>query len=150
MGELQAEISTDVSPDRLWHVATDWPNQGQWIPFTRAYAVGSGPTGAGSRVAAWTGIGPVGFLDKMIIEVWEPPRRLELRHVGKIVRGSAGFVIEALDHRGSRIVWWERIDMPLGRLGTLAWPIVRPVAGWALQRSLRKLAGVASATPTAP
>ena len=150
MGELHAQISTDVSPDRLWAVVTDWPNQGQWIPFTRARVVDGGPTGTGSRVEARTGIGPVGFLDVMIVDVWAPPRRLDLRHVGKIVRGSAGFVIEPLGTRGSRIVWWERIDMPLGVLGRLAWPVVERVSRWALEASLRKLAAVASAAPAAP
>ena len=150
MGELQAHISTDASPERLWSVATDWPNQGQWIPFTRSRLTGGGRTGTGSRIEAWTGIGRVGFLDVMIVEVWTPPSRLELRHIGKIVRGSAGFVIEPLGARGSRIVWWERIDLPLGVLGRLAWPVVERVSRWTLQRSLRKLAAIASAAPAAP
>ena len=145
MGELQAEIDTDVTPERLWAVATDWPNQGRWIPLTHAEAVGGEPTGEGSRVEAWTGIGRVGFMDVMIIEAWQPPRRLDLKHIGKVVRGSAGFVIEPLGNRGSRIIWWERIDMPFGPLGRLAWPAVRVAARWALQSSLRKLAAVASA-----
>ena len=150
MPELEARISTDATPDRLWAVATDWANQGQWIPFTRAWVAGDQPPGTGSRVEAWTGVGRVGFLDVMIIDVWEPPRRLDLRHVGKIVRGAAGFVIEPVGSGGSRIVWWERIDLPLGAVGRLTWPVVGRVAGWALRRSLRKLAGLASFGPSAP
>jgi hypothetical protein len=150
MGELQAQISTDASPERLWAVATDWPNQGRWIPLTTARVVGDEPAASGSRVEAWTGIGRVGFMDVMIIEEWDPPRRLDLRHVGKIVRGSAGFVIEPLGNRGSRIVWWERVDMPFGPIGRLAWPIVALVSRWALRSTLRKLAGVASAGTAGP
>jgi hypothetical protein len=146
MGELSAQISTDVSPERLWSVATDWANQGQWIPFTQARIVGDEPTVVGSRVEARTGIGPVGFVDVMIVDQWAPPHRLELRHIGKFIRGAAGFTIEPLGTRGSRIVWWERIDMPLGAAGRVAWTVVGPVSRWALQRSLRKLAAVASAT----
>jgi hypothetical protein len=146
MGEISAQISTDASPDRLWAVATDWANQGQWIPLTNAYVVGGEPTVVGSRIEARTGIGPLGFVDVMIVDVWAPPQRLELRHVGKIIRGAAGFTIEPLGTRGSRIVWWERIDMPLGAAGRIAWTLVGPVSRWALQRSLRKLAAVASAT----
>lgn len=149
MGELHAQISTDATPDRLWAVATDWANQGQWIPFTRARRVDGGPTIAGSRVEAWTGVGPVGFVDVMVVEVWDPPRRLDLRHIGNVVRGSAGFVIEPLGSRGSRIVWWERIELPFGALGERAWPVVGRLAGWVLQRSLRKLAAVASAPSAA-
>ena len=51
MGELHAQISTDVTPERLWAVATDWANQGQWIPFTRARIVGDGPPSG--RIARW-------------------------------------------------------------------------------------------------
>lgn len=145
MGELVRHVDTDVSPARLWATATDWAGQGEWIPLTRAWLVGDGETRLGSRVEAWTGIGRVGFLDVMIIDEWEPPRVLALRHVGKVVRGAAGFMIEPVGARGSRITWWERIDLPLGRVGALAWPLVGRVAGWQLQRSLRALAAVASA-----
>lgn len=144
MGEVHSQISTDASPERLWAVVTDWAGQGKWIPFTRAWLVGGGPAVAGSRVEARTAIGPVGFLDVMIIETWDPPHRLELRHVGKIVRGSAGFLIEPLGDRGSRIIWAERIDMPLGAVGRAAWPIVAWVSRALLQSSLRKLAAIAS------
>ncbi len=147
MGELVAEISTDVTPERLWAVVTDWPNQGRWIPLTTAALFGRGPAAVGSQVEAWTGIGRLGFLDVMIVDVWQPPVRLDLRHVGRVVRGAAGFVIEPLGGRGSRIQWWERIDLPLGRVGALAWPLVVPVFRWLLQRSLRSLAAVASASP---
>ncbi|MDQ3112523.1 MAG: SRPBCC family protein, partial [Actinomycetota bacterium] len=94
-------------------------------------------------------VGPVGFVDVMVVEVWDPPRRLDLRHIGNVVRGSAGFVIEPLGSRGSRIVWWERIELPFGALGERAWPVVGRLSGWVLQRSLRKLAAVASAPSAA-
>jgi hypothetical protein len=134
-----------VSPELLWKVVTDWDRQGEWIPFTRSRAVGGSAVGTGSRVRAWTGLGPIGFYDDMVVREWQPPSVLELEHVGRVVRGTAGFRIEPLGGRGSRITWWERISPPFGRLGAIGWRLATPLARVGLVYVLRRLASVASA-----
>jgi hypothetical protein len=144
MADLSARIDTDVSPQDLWDAVTDWSSQGEWIPLTTSRALGSEPMGEGSVIHAWTGVGRLGFLDEMVVRQWAPPHHLELEHTGRVVRGSAGFMIEPLGARGSRLVWWERVTPPFGRLGAIGWQVFAPVARAILQRSLRKLAAVAS------
>jgi hypothetical protein len=145
VADLIARLDTDVPPELLWDVVTDWSRQGEWIPLTTAEAADAGPLDEGSRVRAWTGLGRIGFWDEMVVRRWEPPTVLELEHVGRVVRGTAGFHIEPLGTRGSRITWWERISPPLGRAGALGWRLARPAARAGLVYVLHRLAAVASA-----
>lgn len=142
MAEVRAATEAAATAEQLWRVATDWPGQSRWIPLTRARTV-AGPDGVGARIEAWTGVGRVGFLDPMVIEVWEPPHRLVLRHTGRVVRGRAGFDI-ASTPTGSRLVWWEHVVPPLGAVGRVLWPVAAPVAGFILRRSLRRVAAIAT------
>lgn len=142
MAELRAAASTGSTADQLWSAITDWPGQSRWIPLTRARKVG-GPDGVGARIDAWTGVGRLGFVDTMVVEVWRPPHELVLRHTGRVVRGRAGFSI-APTPAGSRLVWWEQIELPLGALGRILWPVAAPFAAAVLRRSLRRVAAIAA------
>jgi hypothetical protein len=63
------------------------------------------------------------------------------------VRGTGTFAVEAGPGDGSRFVWTERLDLPLGRVGRLGWPVVRPLFAAGVRRSLRKLAREVEAGP---
>ena len=76
----------------------------------------------------------------MVITVWEPPHRAVIRHTGKLVRGSGAFEVEPLTPGRARVVWSEWVDLPLGVLGRLGWPVVRPLLRAGVQLSLRRLA----------
>ena len=52
-----------------------------------------GGRGRGETIEAFTGVGRFGFLDRMTIIVWEPPRRAVVRHTGRVVRGSGAFEV---------------------------------------------------------
>ncbi|MFD0683175.1 SRPBCC family protein [Actinomadura fibrosa] len=136
---VHAEAASDASPDRLFAVLTDWPRHAEWMPFTRA----EGGHGVGAGLDAWTGVGPVGFTDTMVITEWRPGSRVAVRHTGDLVRGEAFFKIVP-DGRGSRIVWAECVDLPLGVLGRIGWlavgPLMRAFMGIGLRR-LARLAG---------
>ena len=136
---VAAGVVVDVVPQRLWDLAVDWSMQHEWIWATRVH----GGHGLGAKVVGWTGIGPVGFTDTMVITEWDPPRRCTVTHVGKIVRGSG--VFEVLP-RGDRAEfrWTERIEIPLpAPFGRLAAAAVGPVARVGLGWSLRRFAALA-------
>jgi Polyketide cyclase / dehydrase and lipid transport len=124
--------------ERAWQVLTDWEHQGEWIPATRVRS--SDGHRIGGRIEAWTGIGPVGFLDTMTIIGWDPPRRCEVLHTGRLVRGPGTFAVEPVSLSSCRVVWEERLDLPLGAIGRLAWPLVHPLARAGLAFALRRLA----------
>ena len=58
---------------------TDWSRQHEWIWATQV----RGGQGLGATVVGWTGVGPVGFTDTMIISEWDPPLRCVVRHTGR-------------------------------------------------------------------
>jgi hypothetical protein len=99
-----------------------------------------GGQGVGGGIEAFTGVGPLGFLDRMEITLWEPPRRCHVLHLGRVVRGTGAFEVEPLPGDRSRFVWREDLELPLGLLGRLGWPIVRPAFAAGVQLSLRRFA----------
>lgn len=136
MAELVVTQDVAAPAQRVFDVLTDWDVHDRWMFLTRA----EGGRGEGAEIAAFTGVGRIGFLDTMRITVWEPPRRAVVRHTGTVVRGSGAFEVEPLGPDRSRVVWSEWIDLPLGALGRAGWPLARPAMRFFLQQSLRRLA----------
>lgn len=134
-----------VPADRAWQLLTDWERQGEWTPATRVRSTDGHQVGG--RIEAWTGIGPFGFLDLLTITAWDPPRRCEVLHTGRVVRGSGVFAVEPLGASRCRVVWEEHLDLPLGAVGRLAWPLVYPFARGGLAFALRRLAGALASQP---
>ncbi len=142
MAMVAASRRLPASPAQVWSAAVDWESQGRWMLATRAHG-GHGP---GAVVVARTGLGPVGFTDTMTITAWAPGRLCRVRHTGRLVRGTASF--EIAPHRdGALFRWQEDLDLPLGRLGRLAWPLVKPVARVGMAYSLRRFARMVAAPP---
>ena len=140
---LRAETEVAVPAERLWAVLADWSRQGEWIPLTSVRSVRGDGRDVGSRIEAWTGVGPVGFTDPMVITHWDPPRRCEVLHLGSVVRGEGGFEVAATG-AGARVVWWESVELPLGAIGRAGWRLTAPLWRIGLDRSLarlRRLAG---------
>lgn len=136
MAELVVSQVVAASAQRTWDALTDWPVHHEWMLLTRA----EGGHGVGETISAFTGIGPVGFLDTMVITAWEPPHRAVVRHTGRVVRGSGSFEVQPLGDERCRVVWSEWVQVPFGPIGRLGWPVVSRVARAGVQFSLRRLA----------
>ncbi|MCT9930940.1 SRPBCC family protein [Planotetraspora sp. A-T 1434] len=139
-GHLSVAVDTDAAPERVFAVLTDWPRHGEWMMLTRARVASGDGHSVGSRLAAFTGIGPVGFLDTMEITSWHPPHEVAVRHTGRLVRGTGLFRVLPRAGGGSTIVWEEDLELPLGPAVRLGWPVIRPLSATFLRRSLRRLA----------
>lgn len=140
MAELRVPVEVAAPPAAVWAALVDWDSQGEWMLGTRVRGTVQNGQGVGGGIEGWTGIGRLGFLDTMVITVWEPGVRCVVRHTGRVVRGSGAFEIEDLGDGRSRFVWSEYLDLPLGRLGRLGWPLVRPVFRAGVRHSLRRFA----------
>ena len=148
---LVLTVDVDAPVEQTWAGATDWAGQGEWMLGTRVRPTVQGGQGVGGAIEAFTGLGRVGVLDRMEITLWEPPRRCHVRHLGRVVRGTGAFDVEPLARGRSRFVWREDLVLPLGVLGRLGWPLVRPVFAFGVQLSLRRFARwVEAGRPSAP
>lgn len=137
---LVLTVDVDAPVEQTWAGATDWAGQGEWMLGTRVWPTAQDGQGVGGGIEAFTGVGPLGFLDRMQITLWEPPRRCHVLHLGRVVRGTGAFEVEPLPGDRSRFVWREDLELPLGALGRLGWPLVRPVFAAGVQLSLRRFA----------
>jgi len=151
MAELTETIDVDAPPERVWAALTDWARQGEWMLATDVRPVGGAAQEVGGRIEARTGVPVpggrhVGVLDSMLITRWDPPLRVEVRHTGRVVRGTGVFEIRP---RGavSTFAWTERLDLPLGALGRAGWPLVRPAMRAGVRLSLRRFARFAEGYP---
>lgn len=149
---VEAEVAVAAPADLVWDYVTDWPRQGEWIPFTHVEIVPAGSGDAarrvGGRFRAWTGIGPVGFWDPITLTAWEQQDdgsgRVEIMHTGRVVRGDAEFSVQADGPHACRVRLWEHLEVPGGPVGGLLWRLLAPVLGPGLDRGagtvLRRMA----------
>jgi hypothetical protein len=152
---LVLSVDVDAPVEQTWAAVTDWARQGEWMVGTRVWPTTSGGRGVGGGIEAFTGVGPLGFLDRMRITRWEPPLRCEVMHVGRVVRGPGLMEVRPRGEGRSTLVWREDLDLPLGVVGRLGWPLVRPAFARGVQLSLRRFArwvetGRAASRPSAP
>jgi uncharacterized protein YndB with AHSA1/START domain len=136
VAELIVRQDVNAPAERVWSALVNWDLHDEWMLLTRA----SGGAAVGESIEAFTGIGRIGFLDRMTIVVWEPPHRAVVRHTGRVVRGSGAFEVRELSAGRSTVVWSEWVDLPLGVLGRAGWPLVRPLLRAGVSFSLRRLA----------
>jgi uncharacterized protein YndB with AHSA1/START domain len=137
---LVLTVDVDAPAERTWAGATDWAGQGEWMLGTRVTPTNQDGRGVGGGIEAFTGVGPVGFLDTMEITLWEPPRRCHVLHTGRLVKGTGAFEVESRGPQRSTFVWREDLELPLGLLGRLGWPLVKPFFAYGVKLSLKRFA----------
>lgn len=143
--ELPVPVEVDAPAGAVWAYVTDWERQGEWMLGTRVRVTGGDGRGVGTRLHAVTGVGPVGVPDTMeVTEFVAPadgaPGRAAVRHTGRFIRGEGFFEVAPLGPERSRFTFTELIDLPLGALGRLGWPLARPVIRAGFVASLRRMA----------
>ncbi|MDL5157347.1 SRPBCC family protein [Actinomycetospora termitidis] len=138
--DITVGVDVDAPADVVWKAVTDWEGQSEWMLGTAVRVTQGDGVGVGSELAATTGVGPLGVTDTMRIVGWDPPHRATVVHTGSVVRGSGTFTVIELGPGRSRFEWGERLDLPLGFLGAIGWPLVSPVFRLGLVFSLRRLA----------
>ena len=141
---LVLTVDVDAPVEQTWAGATDWDGQGEWMLGTDVRATARNGEGVGGGIEAFTGLtvrgARLGFLDTMSITLWEPPHRCHVVHTGRLVRGTGAFEVEPRGDGRSRFVWREDLELPLGLLGRLGWPLVRPLFAYGVQLSLKRFA----------
>jgi carbon monoxide dehydrogenase subunit G len=144
-GQVSVSVRVAAPVQAVWEATTDWERQSTWMLGTRVRGTDNDGRGVGGGIEAWTGVGPLGFLDTMVITEWDPPHRCLVRHTGRLVRGTGAFEVAAHPDGGSVLTWSEDLTLPGGPVGRLGWPAVEPFARFGLARSLARLAAAVAA-----
>jgi len=149
MTHLELALDIAATPEQVFAALVDWESQGEWMLGTRVWVPkGATGVGVGGQLAAFTGIGRIGFLDTMTITRWDEPHRVDVVHTGRVVRGTGTFVVEAAAEGRARFVWAEDLDLPLGALGRVGWLAVRPFFVAGVRRSLHRFAQLVEQQPS--
>jgi hypothetical protein len=135
---VQARVAIAAPPEVVWDALTDWEGQSGWMVATTVTAEPGGHR-VGERLTAVTRVAGVGFRDPMEVTGWDPPRRVDVAHLGRVVRGTGTFAVEPAPG-GAWCLWLEDLDLPLGPLGRLGFAPLRPLFRLMLRHSLRRLA----------
>lgn len=149
---LRLDVVVAAPPEAVFAALTQWAEQGRWMLGTRVSVTRGDGVSVGSELSAWTGVGRLGFWDTMEITRWEPPSRVDVLHTGSVVQGTGSMEVLALPGRRSRFIWSEDLVIPLGALGALGWPLVRPVFRAGVRKSLLAFARLVETgtLPSAP
>lgn len=135
---LRERMAIAAPPERLFAAAVDWDLHGKWVLFTKVRAEPGGHR-PGERLVADTRVAGIGFSDPMEVTRWEPPRLIEVRHLGRVVQGTGSFQVEPAPG-GAWITWTEELELPLGALGRAGFVLLKPLFRGLLRVSLRRLA----------
>ncbi|MDQ2782505.1 MAG: SRPBCC family protein [Actinomycetota bacterium] len=151
MSAVQIERTVPTPVDRVWATLTDFAAYGDWIPLT-AMRVDAAPKRVGWGFAGKTGLGPVGFLDSMLVTRWQPPAdgglgRFSVRKTGRVLRGWADVTVEPVASL-TRVTWREEIVPRPELVGRMVARVTDPVTHRLFAAALDKML-VAAADPRA-
>src|SRR5919198_820897 len=81
---VEERVAVAASPLVVWEALTDWEGQSGWMVATTVTTEPGGGHRVGERLTAVTKVAGVGFSDAMEVTRWDPPRRVEVAHLGRL------------------------------------------------------------------
>ena len=134
---MKMAITIDAPIDEVWDVVSDIERQPLWMEEMKAVRLRSpGPVGVGTRGEADVRIFLVGVVDAVEVDVYDPPTRFGIRHVGTFT-GGGRITLEAIDAKRTLVRWDERLVPPIfPHLGQL---LQKPIMGAIFQADLERL-----------
>jgi hypothetical protein len=147
---VKLSLSIDVAApiETAFHYLTDWPRQKEWMLGTYVEIRSEADARSlGGEIAAFTGIGPLGFWDTMTITKWQAPTYVEVEHTGVLVRGMGYMRFEEVSESACRFEWGEELDLPLGVIGRIGFAVLKPLFVFGVKKSLKDFANRAAQEP---
>jgi len=138
--ELSLSVEVKASQQKVFDKIVDWESQGQWMLGTKVSGTKNNGQGLGGEINAWTGFWKIGFNDPMVITQWIEPKIVDVKHIGRVVKGTGSMVVEKVDEHNSRFIWSESINLPFGFIGKIGWIIIKPFFVSGIEFSLNKFA----------
>jgi hypothetical protein len=132
---------TETSPEPVelvWQRVSDLVGHSAGVPLTSTTS-DPGEPAVGWRFTPRTGLGPVGFDDPMVVTVWEPPRRLRVEKVGRVLAGWADISLAPLPEGGTRVTWQEEVLPAHTGIGRRMRPLFDAVGKVVFRRALTRM-----------
>ena len=140
MEHIELEVAIQAPAQKVWDAITNWQAQSDWMLGTKVWPVEGDGAGVGGKIEAFTGIWRIGFLDTMEITGWEPPKRCDVNHTGRVVGGTGTVEVVSTGDSTSKFIWSEDLDLPLGIFGKVGFFFVKPGFVFGVRKSLEKFA----------
>ena len=136
--------SVDIAApaQEVFNAVVDWRGQDRWVPLTTVRAGRQAGIAVGGEIAAYTGVGPIGFLDTMTITRWDVPHRVDVLHTGNVVKGIGIMTVRPIDAENSRFYWAEDLEVPLGIVGQIGWQLVKTAFAFGIKAALKRFANL--------
>jgi hypothetical protein len=109
---IAMSLVINVPIEKVWAALADWESQGEWMLQTTVEVTSEIREGVGTSIAAFTGIGKFGIMDRMSVTSWNPPYVCDVVHTGKIIKGTGRFELTSLSAQSTRFDWSEEILAP--------------------------------------
>ena len=134
---MKMAITIDAPIDVVWEIVADIERQPLWMEEMKSVRLRSpGPVGVGTRGEADVRIFLVGIVDPVEVDIYDPPTRFGIRHVGTFT-GEGRITLEEIDARRTLVRWDERLVPPVfPHLGQL---LQKPIMGAIFQADLERL-----------
>jgi hypothetical protein len=142
MKPVRVSMSADLSgpPSTVWRLLVDWERQGDWMLEASDFVVISEHReGVGVTAEATVKIGGISTRDRIRVDVWDPPERLGLEHLGW-VSGRGDMRLTPIEGGRTHLDWTEELHPPLGPLGAIGIRLFTPLMRRIFERDLRVLA----------
>ena len=139
MARIEAVTHVEAPRRAVWDLLVEWERQPEWMVDARSVEVlTAARTGVGVAIRCPTNI--VGFVvrDELSVTEWEEGRLLGMRHTGRVIHGVGAFELSDTPY-GTRLLWWEEAQVPLGAVGDALAGLL--VVGWVERVFRRSLAG---------
>lgn len=137
---IHVQVEIPASRQRVWDDIADVASHVEWMADAESITfLGDQQSGAGTRMAVATRVGPFRLNDIMEFTGWDPPGRMAIRHQG-LVTGIGEFVLDEAGPETTRFTWQEELTFPLWLGGPVTEFFAAPVLTAIWKRNLRRLA----------
>ncbi len=135
---IEVVIELPYPPETVWDYVSDLRRGTEWMADALSIELTTQATsGVGTAFECVTKVGPFKTTDVMTVTEWEPPHVLAVEHSGSVA-GTGRFTLEPTDD-GTRLIWAERLALPLRFGGTLAEPAAKRVLRKIFKGDLHRL-----------
>jgi uncharacterized protein YndB with AHSA1/START domain len=136
--QLSMRVDIRRPPKTVWPFLVDWERLPRWMEDMRDVRVTSvHREGVGVEAIATVRIAGITTRDRVRVTRWQPPKVLEIVHLGW-VKGTGHMELSPAGN-GSDLRWRETLIPPWGTLGRLGIRAVLPLMRRVFRRDLERL-----------